>query len=180
MINISINLLPKEILLQRQQNTKLRFLTVLSMGLLILLIFLSSATLAMRIAQNLEFRKASDNVVYAQEREASLKSKEAQLVFLKERLSLIDSFSQKDKKIKEMFNLVLNLIPLDIQISELSVDKTGNMVILLSTNNLFSLEKMTEDLGNKEKNSNLIKKISMEGLTRGKDGIFRFSLKITN
>lgn len=180
MSNISINLLPKEILLQRQQSTKLNFLIKLSTGLLILLIFLASATLAMRIAQNLEFKKASDSVAYAQERETNLQSREAQLAFLKERLSLIDQFSQKDKKIKEVFNLVVNLIPQDIQISELSVDKSGNMVILLSTNNLLSLEKMIEDLGNKEKNSNLIKKMSMEGLTRGKDGVYRFSLKIIN
>lgn len=174
----SINLLPPEMLLKQKQSSKLVFINKLSIFALIALIFFTSIALSFRLTQNFELQKAQKGLVDAKEKISSLKGKEEQILLLKERLGIIQTLSGGDAKIRAIFNLVVHLIPSDLQISEVSVDKTGNMSLSLNSSSLVSLQNFLTDLADREKNSDLIAKVTLEGLSIGKDMVYRLSLKI--
>lgn len=175
---LSVNLLPQEILLERVQSSKLSLINKLSVVFLMILIFLTSATLGLRFTQNLELKSTKDNLVRAEGRIADSQNKEMALLTLKQRLASIQGLMGGDTKIKNIFNLVIFLTPADIQVTEATVDKSGAMSLSMSTANLFSLESLVASLGDKEKSSGLIAKVDMDGLSLGRDGLFRFALKI--
>lgn len=175
---LSVNLLPQEILIERIQSSKLSLINNISIALLIVVILLTSATLGLRFTQNLELKAAQDNLVQAENKITSFKDKEVTLLSLKQRVASIQGLIGGDDKIKSIFNLVIFLTPADIQITEATVDKNGAMSLSLSTRNISSLESLILSLGDKEKNSGLIAKVDMDGLSLGRDGLFRFALKI--
>lgn len=176
---ILINLLPQEVLLQRKQNSKLVLVNRLSIGVLVALVFFTSTTLALRIMQNSELEGAKNGLVYATERVSGLKSKEDKTLILKERLGLITILVEGDHIRKEIFNLVVYLTPPDMQISEALVDKNGNMTASFSSPSLSAVQTLVNNLSDKEKNSDLVTKVSLEGLSLGKDSIYRFTLKVS-
>ena len=175
---ISVNLLPQEILLQKGQRSKLLLINKISIFTLVVLVFFTSATLALRLIQGSALQKSQQSLVYAQDRVTSLKDKEQQIFLLKDRLDSIQSLSDLDVKRREIFNLVVFLTPPDIHILEISVDKDGNMNISLVSPSLSSIGTLVSNLGNQEKNSNLISRVELQGLSIGKDFVYRFSLRI--
>lgn len=175
----SVNLLPKEILLQRTQSSKLALISKLSIGMLVILVFLASATLALRIAQGVQLKGAKHSVVLAEDKISSLKGKEEALIALKQRLISIKKLSSQDAKIKAIFNLVVYLTPPGVQINEASVDQNGNMGLVLASTDLSSFNTMVGNLGNKEKNGDMIAKVDLSSLSLTKDAVYRFALKIT-
>ncbi len=174
-----VNLLPNEILLQRRQSSKLALINKISVAALVSLIFFASATLGLRISQNMSLKNAEQNLAYAKEKVSSFQDKEAAAVVLKQRLSQIKTLMGADSKITTIFNLIVYLTPVDVQITEASVDKNGSMIMTLTTSSLPSLETLISSLGNKEKNSDLVSKVELQGLSLGKDSIYRMVLKIT-
>ncbi|MFH0937168.1 MAG: hypothetical protein V1808_02660 [Candidatus Daviesbacteria bacterium] len=175
---ISVNLLPQEIILQRKQGSKLNIVSKVSIITLVIFVFLTSVTLALRISQSFDLNSAKNGLVRAEGQVNSLKGPEQQAIVLKQRLSSIKALLGGDSKRKEIFNLVVYLTPADIMISEVTVDKNSNMSLTLQTSNLASIETFLSSLGDEEKNSGLIKKVTLEGLSLGRDSIFRFTLKI--
>lgn len=176
---ISVNLLPEEIVLQRKQSSKLLFINKMSVVFLIALVFFASATLALRLSQNIQLENSMEVLARSQSRVTSLKGKEEQVIVLKQRLNSIQNLMGGDIKRRAIFNLIVFLTPPDIQISEMSVDRNGNMGVSFTSSTLSSVDTLISDLGNKEKNLDLISKVDLEGLTLSKDNAFRFALKIT-
>lgn len=179
MSTIKVNLLPSEIILQRKQGSKFIFINRLSVFLLVILMFLTSATLSLRFSQGIEVKQTQDNLVYAQNKVESMRGKESDLVSLKGRLNSIQTISALDIKRKAMFNLITTLLPSDIQVSDFSIDRSGNTTLSLNSVNLYAIDNFVNNLGNKETNSNLIARVALEGLSLGKDSVYRFNLKIT-
>ena len=175
---LAINLLPLEIILSRKQYSKFSLISKISVIALVVLVFLTSATLALRFSQTFDLKKAEQGLAMAEGKVGTLKDREGQLAALKKRLDSINSILGGDEKRKEIFNLVVYLVPPDIQILEVSVDKNGNMFISLSSSSLSSITTLFDNLGDKEKNSDLISKVDLDGLSLGRDSVYRFSLKI--
>ncbi|OGE20463.1 hypothetical protein A3E45_01650 [Candidatus Daviesbacteria bacterium RIFCSPHIGHO2_12_FULL_43_11] len=176
---ISINLLPQDIILQRKQSSKLVLVNRISVGVLVTLVFFTSATGALRIMQNSELKEAENGLAYATERVTGLKSTEDKTFILKERLGLITTLVDGDQKRKEIFNLVVFLTPPDMQISEALVDKNGQLTASFSSPSLSAVQTLISNLSDKEKNSGLVAKVNLEGLSLGKDSTYRFNLKIS-
>lgn len=174
----SINLLPPEVILKRKQSFKISLINKLSALALITLIFFTSTTIALRLSQSFTLREQEQGLVRAEEKVSALKGKEGQALILKQRLDSIQQLSLGDAKRKAIFNLVVFLTPPEIQITEASIDKNSAMNLSLVSPSLSSLEVLVANLENPEKNSNMINKVSMEGLSVGKDLSYRFSLKI--
>lgn len=179
MLTASINLLPSEIILQRKQSDKVSLVSKLSIGGMILLVFLTSATLALRVSQNMAVKQANANLAYAEGKVSSLKGKEGQVVLLKQRLEDIQSFAGGDAKKKAIFNLLISLTPSGIQISELSLDNKGVVIVNLESDSLNSINNFLTDLVSPEKNLDLISKIDLDNLALGKNRRYFLSLKIT-
>lgn len=175
---ILVNLLPTEELQKRKHSVRLALINKISIGILAALIFFTSAAFALRLSQNFELQNAQIGLARAEAQVTNLKGKEEQAFILKERLAAISNLLGGDSKRKAIFNLVVFLTPTDILISEASVDRGGNMNLSLKSPTISSIETLISNLGNKEKNADLIAKVSLEGLSLGKDSIYHFSLKI--
>lgn len=178
MSSLTVNLLPPDVLLEQEHRTKLSLINKISVSVLVLLTFFTSATLTLRIAQSAELTKTKDNFAYAQERITTFKDKEEQLVILKRRLGTMQSLVGSDAKKKSLFNLILFLTPLNMQISDIAIEKKGTVSLSVETSSLESVEKFVADLGNKEKNSDLISKVDLDSFSSGRNGIYYLSLKI--
>lgn len=174
----TINLLPPEILAQRKQSFKISLLNKLSILALLALIFFTAITLALRVMQSFTLKSSEEGLVKAEEKVTALQGKEGQILILKQRLNVISNLMGADNKRKAIFNLIVFLTPAQMQITEGSVDKSGNMSLSLISPSLSILESFLADLASPQKNLNMISKVDMEGLSLGKDSNYRFSLKI--
>lgn len=177
-VKMTINLLPPEVMLQRKQGFKLTLANQISIAALVILIFFTSATLALRFFQNSELKAAKEELTSAEGKVNSLQSREVQIVLLKQRLASIENLTGSDLKRKAIFNLVIYLTPPNIQIIDVSVDKNGNMSLSLASSSLPSIETLFASLGDNEKNSGLISKVGLEGFSLSKDMAYRFNLSI--
>ena len=178
MKSFAVNLLPVEIILQRKQNLKLALINRVSIIFLILLIFATSATLTLRIIQSSKLEKEKKDLVYAESRVTELKNNEGQMIMLKQRLSKIQNLSGEDLKRKAIFNLIIYLTPQEIEISEIVVDRRGNVLATFATTSLSAFTTLVDNLRDKEKNMGLIQSVNMESMSFGRDSQYRFSLKI--
>lgn len=179
MIKLSVNLLPREIIIQRTHNSKILFINKLSIVALVLLVFFTSSAFTIRFAQSKELSGNEKNLALAQEKVTGQQVKEQNLIFLKQRLDTIKTLKSGDTKIKTIFALVAYLLPGDIQVTTASVDKAGNMSIALNSPSLLSLETLISNLGDREKNNDLIERVDMDSLYLGRESMYKVSLKIT-
>lgn len=175
---ISVNLLPSDILLRRSQYFKLSMINKISVGVLVVLIFFTSAAIAMTISQKAELKSSQENLARAEEIVTSLRGTEGELLALKNRLNSIDALRGQDEKRKAIFNLIVYLVPSSIQVSDISVDSKGQVALTMRSSSLQSIQELFDNLGNQEKNSNLVSQVDLNGFAMGKDSVYRFSLKI--
>jgi hypothetical protein len=79
-----------------------------------------------------------------------------------------------------MLSLIIYLTPADVVLYDASVDKNGTVTASFSSKSLSSIETLISNLSSQEKNSNLISKVDLDGISLGKDSIYRFALKVFN
>ncbi len=180
MSKISINLLPHEVLLERLQSSKTILINRISIGVLIIVIIVTAIILILKISQNREVEQVNNQTKVAEDKVIAEKSKEETVYALKNRLNSIQSLFNSDKKVKDMFNLVVFLTPPKVILYDFAVDKNGTVVASFRSNSLSAISTLFDDLGNKEKNSNLISKIDLDGISLGKESTYRFSLRISS
>lgn len=174
---ISVNLLPKDVILRRKQNSRLTLITKISTSLLLMLIFFTSATIAIRMVQRNDLQSAQQNLVHAEDKVKSFSLKEEQAIALKNKLDIIQSIMGGDTKRKEIFNTVVHLTPSDIQITDAIVDSSGAMTVSLKGSSISSIETLFSNLGKKESGLDL-SQLNLDGISLGKDSVYTFALKI--
>lgn len=178
MSSTSINLLPPEVLLERRQSSKLSLVNKLSVGAMVLLVFITSATLVLRLSQNLALKEAKEGLVYAQGKVTDLKDKEGQFVLLKQRLAEIQQLTGGDAKKKAVLSLLISLSPPEVYISDFILDNRGAITMTMESSSLITIDRFITNLSSPEKNLNLISRVDLDNLALGKSNIYSFSLKI--
>lgn len=180
MNKISINLLPQTVLLERIQSSKLSLVNKISIGVLVLVAFLTIGVLLLRVNQNRENEQITSQVKDAENKVSSYSSKEAEAFALKNRLDVILQKMGTDEKIKAMFNMLVSVIPPEVILSDAIVDKNGVITATFTSVNVSGLDKLFASLTNKESNLGLVSKVDLNGISLGKDSSYRFSLKIAD
>jgi len=66
-----------------------------------------------------------------------------------------------------------------VNISSISVNKSGDISLLLDSPDSSSVDELISNLTTGEEAQAKIVNVAIEGLNRGRDGVFRLSLKIT-
>ena len=178
MAGLTINLLPAQFRVDQKAQKKFQIIQKSSIAALMLFIFLASSITAFRILKSQEVSRLETQVKQEEEKVLSKKTSETILVVLKNRLSLINQIEKSGSNNTLIFQQISSLIPAEIQISTLSVDRSGNMAIAIVAPGTQSLERMIASLTSKEA-FELISKVELESLSRGREGNFRSNLKIT-
>lgn len=169
-MKISINLLPPEI--TAVQLKKAKFYKVQAIGVAIILttVFLTSLTLALRIFQSRNIVLYQTKLARAQQKILDLKDTQASLFLLKNRLATINQYLGVSSEQSSMYQLLDKLIPTSIVINAVTVNKSGEAVLLALAPDAVSLDVLMSNL--------TFSQVSVESLNRGRDGIYRVSLKI--
>ena len=177
-MKISINLLPPEIITEQTKNTKFYKIQYFGVFIILVLIFLTSLTLALQILQSRNIVTAQAKVSESQQKVESLKNTQVALFVLKNRVSVISQYLGVPSKQSSTYRLIDKLIPPTSVINGISVDKSGTVVLSALLSDTESLDVLLGNLTDKEKNENQFDEVSLDSLNRSKNGVYRISLKI--
>lgn len=177
-MRISINLLPPEIKTQALKQAKFYKIQAIGVAIILVMTFLASLTLALRILQNRNISLHQAKVAQAEQQASDLKGIQASLLVLRSRLTVIGQYLGVLSKQTSMYQLIERLIPSSVAVNGISVDNTGGVSLTVLVPDAVSLDNLVDNLTAKETNEGKISQISIENLSRGKDNLFRISLKI--
>ncbi|EKD85366.1 MAG: hypothetical protein ACD_38C00036G0003 [uncultured bacterium] len=180
MSKISINLLPPEILAQEVKKARFYKIQAAGVGVVLVLVFLTSLTLALRILQSRNISEVQVKLAKAEQRISDLKSTETSLMLLKNRLMVVNQYFGVSSQQTEMYKLIEKLTPLSVAVNSITVGKGGDVTLQAFVSDPVSLDEFVNNLTSVEWNENKISQVSVDNLNRGRDGVFRISLKITS
>lgn len=178
MTDISINLLPIEFKQEEIKRTKFYKVQTVGVAIILLMTFLASLTVALRILQSQKIFQIKSRLAQAEEKISNLKTVQASLILLKNRLTAIDQYLGTPSKQSQIYQLVTELLPVNAAVSSISVDAAGEVIILVTIPDSSALDNLVNSLISRDKNQDKISQISLENINRGRDGIYRLNLKI--
>lgn len=178
MAKISINLLPAEFSAAELKRAKFVKIQAIGVSVVLLMIFLSSLTFSLRILQNQSIKAVSGRVLGAEEKIDGLKGTQASLVFLKNRLDILQKYLGTQSKTVSFYQFFTNQLPSSASADSISVDKEANLLILIHFQDIREFDSLLVSLLDPQKNEGRVKKISIDSFSRGRDGLFRVSLKL--
>lgn len=177
-MQISINLLPTEITLEELKKAKFYKIQAVGVAIILVLTFLTSLTLALRILQSRNITLHKAKVAKAEQRVSELKDTQASLVVLKDRLTAVSQYLGVSSKQTTLYQLIDKLIPSSVAVKGIAVDRTGTVTLTVLVPDSSTLDDLVVSLTDKESNEDKIKQISIENLNRGKESFYRVSFKI--
>lgn len=178
MAKISINLLPPDIIADQIKRGKFYKIQLIGIVVILFMIFLTSSSVALSILQSNNITEVQAKMEQQQQKVSSLRKAEDSLFVLKNRLTLINQYLGVPSKQASIYKLIDKLTTSPVIISSITVDKSGDSVILMSTSSSASIDNLINNLTTKENNEDKISQVSIESLNRGRDGIYRLSLKV--
>lgn len=179
MANIAIDLLPSEFRVEEVKKAKFLKVQTIGIGAILLVVFLSSLIIALRILQSQRIAKIQSNLTQLENRTTNLKDVQASIILLKNRLSSIAELLGISSTQAQMYKLVEGLVPPSVVISSISVSKDGHVLILAITSSSSSIDELINKLISKESNDGKVGSLSLESINRGKDGIYRINFKVS-
>lgn len=177
-MKISINLLPSEDIVKEVKRIKFYKIQFIGIIIILLMVFLTSLTVALRILQNRYITQYQVKVTAAEKQVSDLKNTQISLLLLKDRLKVIDEYLGVSSKQSSIYQLMDKLIPQSVVISAISVDQAGEVVLVALVQDSISLDVLISNLTNQETNENKISQVSVESLNRGRDGFYRISFTV--
>lgn len=178
MAKIAINLLPLEFRAEEIKNAKFYKIQIVGVATILLMIFLSSLTIALRVLQSQNISQIKNKLTQSEQKISNLKNTQASLILLKNRLTTIDQYLGTLSNQTQIYKLITKLLPASISINSISIDKSSEVLVLATAPDRNSLEDLIDNLTSKDSNEDKINQVSLESINRGRDGIYRLSLKI--
>ncbi len=178
MTKIAINLLPLEFREQDLKNAKFYKIQAVGVAFILLMIFFASLTVALRILQSQNISLIQNKLTKSEQKISDLKNTQASLYILKNRLTTISQYLGTPSSQTQIYKIIANLLPSSVSLNSLSVDKSSEVLIVATTPDGNSIDELITRLTSKENNEGKISQVSIENVNRGKDGIYRLSLKI--
>lgn len=175
MPKVTINLLPEEFRLEELKRAK--FYKIQSLGVIAImsLVFMATLTIALRILQSQSIQQIQAKLTTEESKVVELKSTQASLLLLKNRLTTINQYLGVSSKQVEMYELINKLIPPSVPISSLSIDKEGNILVVTTVSSAALIDELTTKILSSE---DKIASMALESLSRGRDGVYRVTFKV--
>ena len=147
------------------------------MVLLLTMFFLASLVVTLRILQASNLNRVNIKAQEEENKISGLRDKESTLVLLKNRLELISKLTANPSKQKLIYDLVVGEIPSSVNVSSISLDSSGNLSLSAAVPDYNSLSALFSSLSS-DATFKEIAGINVESLSRGRDGLYRVSLKL--
>ncbi len=178
MAKISINLLPTEIITKELKKANFYRIQLAGIIVILIMVFLASLTVALRILQSRSITEVQAKISETEQQVSDLKDTQAALILLKDRITVIDKYLGVSSNQSLMYKLIDKLIPPDVIINGISINKTGEVTLVVLVPDASSLDNLIESFTNRDSNEEKISLIGIESLNRGRDGFYRGSLTI--
>lgn len=177
-MKIAIDLLPQEFRIEERKRVK--FLKVQAIGVVVIMVvtFLALATVVLRFLQSQNIVKLQDKLIFAEKRVEELKNTQASLLLLKDRLTTISKYLEIPSKEVQTYKLISQLVPASVSIGSISIDRGGELLVLATAADGISIDELMSNLISKETNQDKIRQVSIENLSRGRDGVYRLNFKV--
>lgn len=177
-MKIAINLLPIEFTQAEVKRSKFIKIQTIGVAVILLMVFLSSLSVALVILQSQSINSVQVQVSASEQKISDLKDKQVSLLLIKNRLAIINQYLGNSSKQVTMLILLDKLLPPVIAINSTTIGKDGGISILALIPDSMTLDNIINNLTDKTQNEGQIKEISIDSISRGKDGVYRVSLKI--
>lgn len=177
-MRISINLLPPEITAKALKQANFYKIQFAGIAVILTMIFLASLTVTLRILQSRNIDVVQAKLGQAEQQVTDLKSTQVSLFLLKNRLSIIDKYWGVSSTQSSTYQLIDQLIPSSVAVNAITIDKAGEAMLTAVVPDSAGLDNLMDSLTANENNEGRISQISIESLSRGKDGLYRISFKI--
>jgi hypothetical protein len=178
MDKLKINLIPPEIKEQAKREAKRSLLVKISIGLLGLLILVTAGILSVIIFQGAVLKSLNADLEKDKTKIASLKDNEAVAFFLKNRITTINQYSSGHYEQAEVYDLINKLMPTEVSLSLLQIDKTSVISIQGSTFSTAALDSLFHNLIDPKMNEGKIASVSVESLSKTQASNIGFNLEI--
>lgn len=175
---IDINLLPAEFRTEEIKRAKFLRIQTLGMSVILLMIFLTSLTLALRILQSQRISQIQANLTQSEQKISSLKTTQASLLLLKDRLTTISQYLEIPSRQSQSYTLITQLFPSGVSINSISVDNAAEATILALAPDSSTLDSLITNLTQKDINQDKISRIEFESINRGIQGFYRLNLRV--
>ncbi len=175
--NISLNLLPPEVLREQLKSKKFYQIQLLGTSVILSLVFLSSLTFALGILQSRNIKQVQASLSEAESKVSNYKEVEAKLTIVKNRLNIISQFSDLPSKQRESYEAIVNALPDSVVVSSFSITPSASILITMVTQSSTAIDALFGNILSGEEKYQFIKKVSIESLNRGRDGLYRATLK---
>ena len=178
MEKITINLLPKEYVIGQHEQEKFNKIQLFGIFTILMLIFLSSATIALRVIQSKDVAGVEEKVGQVEAKVKTYQNAQDVLSVLKNRTAAINSILLAPSKQTSLYRLIQNLTPPAVDVSSISVDSSGGISLSFTAYNLDDFDGMITNLSDFKKNEGRLGELSMDSFTRNPDGVFRVGVRI--
>lgn len=178
MPKITINLLPEEFRHEELKRVNFYKIQSIGVGVIMLFIFLATLVIALRMLQSQSIQEVQAKLTNEEQKVAGFKKTQASVVFLKNRLTAINKYLGVSSKPVETYQFINEFLPPSITASNVSVDKAGDISLLVLSPDATSVDDLIDKLTTSEEARSKIVSVSLEGLNKGRDGVYRLSLKI--
>lgn len=175
--NVSLNLLPPEVLRDQIKSKKFYQVQLLGTSTILALVFLSSLTFALGILQTRNIKQVQASLSEAENQVSAYKDVEAKLAIVKNRLNIISQFSNLPSPQRESYEVIVNALPDSVAISSFNVNPSANILVTLASQNSAAVDEVFNKILSGEEEYKFVKRVSIDSLNRGRDGLYRATLK---
>ena len=177
-MKIAINLLPIEFRAQQIRSASFYKIQAFGVTIILVMIFLSVLVVALRFLQSQNILQIQNRVSAEEQKISDLKNTQGSLLLLKNRIITISQYLGTASKQAQMYQLITTLLPESFSVSSISVGKDGEILISGVVPDSSSLDNVISNLTSQSSNQDKISQISLDTISRGRDGVYRLSLKI--
>lgn len=178
MTKLAINLLPPEFTAQQFKRERFYKIQAAGVAVILIMVFLAAMTVALRFLQSGNIAKVSARLNTTEQKVSQLKDKQASLFLLRDRLAAIDQYLGVPSPQASMYKLIDKFIPPSVSVTGLTVDKESQVILTALVTDAETLDNLISDLTNFESSGENFSQVSIDSLTKGRDGLYRVSLKV--
>jgi hypothetical protein len=178
MAKMAINLLPQEFRLEELKRAKFFKIQTVGVGVILFMALLASVSVGLRILQSQNITSIQENLADTEQRVLAHKDVQGSLLLLKNRLTAVGKYLEVPSEGVYMYGLISKLIPSTVTINSMSIGRDGEILVLAVSKDSTALDELFNNLTSQETNEGKIKEVSMENLSRGRDGIYRINFTV--
>lgn len=177
-MKITLNLLPEEIKASEKAKFRRTLALRVSISLLVLMVAISVGLFALVLIDSFRISDESRKAELLKNQLETLKEQESLAAVLKNRLDSINSLIQTPSPQDQSFNLITKLLPSEVLLRNVLIDKNNRANVTVEAYSTASLENLFNNLTDPKIHDGKISKTAVENFNKNQANVYRVDLNI--